>query len=69
MKKETYIFVFQFKNPSWTIEVFAPDMMDAQRKVEKIMGINGEIPAPVFVTQNWDCPRCRNVEHECNYQG
>jgi hypothetical protein len=42
-------------------EVFASDMMEAQEKVCKLFGIHS-IGQPVFVTENYDCPKCRILE-------
>ena len=66
MNKNTkkYLFVFNDKKSGINAEVLALDMMEAQEKVCKLMGVSN-INAPVFMTEVYDCPRCRNVE--CNY--
>lgn len=56
-----YLFVFNCKLSGISAEVFARDFDDAQRKVCKLMGIS-KISAPVYMTENYDCPRCRIVE-------
>jgi len=63
--KEKYLFAFQTK-AGINAEVFASDMMDAQEKVCRVLGIT-EIEAPLFMTENFDCPKCKVMD--CNYDG
>lgn len=63
MTKNKYLFIFNDKETRINCEVFAEDMMKAQEKVCRILGVH-KIGQPVFFTENWDCSRCRHTEEE-----
>ncbi len=63
---EKFLFVFNSKSSGINCEVFAKDMFEAQEKICRVLGIT-QINAPVFMTENFECPRCRCQSTECNY--
>ena len=55
-------YLFIFKNPN--MEIFAENLADARKKSDRLGISAGEV---VFVTENFDCPKCGPNTNECNY--
>ena len=63
--EEKYLFIFKTEL-NINAEVFAKDMVSAQQKICRLLGITN-VNAPIFMTENFDCPKCRCNASECNY--
>jgi hypothetical protein len=64
-----YLFVFR-KPDRTTIEIISTSLLDAEKKAFKVLGEENKFDLTLtFMTENFDCARCRPSVTECEYPG
>ncbi|RLC88207.1 MAG: hypothetical protein DRJ03_03415 [Chloroflexi bacterium] len=70
-----YLFTFRLPSENKTrsctdVEVIAENLDGARKKIaEAIQHPDAATAIPWGFTENFDCPKCRPVISECNYDG